>query len=290
MTEETLRTLDRLRLAPLDAVLEGLAGEHVGRRKTSAVEFDDFRSYAPGDDFRQIDWNAYARLGELFVKTSLEQANVTMSLLLDRSGSMWYGKPSKIRYGERLAAALGALALARFDSVRIFALGGRNASGGVLFQGRTGLSRMLRELGGISLVSDVSLAGALADYNRQAQAGGIAVLISDMLTPPAEDEAAVAGLAARSLRALLIQVNDTAELVPDVGGTVELEDVETQRRMVLTVTASVREQYLDRVRARTERLAALCRRYHVIYARVDTAIPPARLLTDRFRREGFLQV
>jgi len=39
-----------------------VSGQATGNRKSkskgSSVEFSDFREYAPGDDFRRIDWNA----------------------------------------------------------------------------------------------------------------------------------------------------------------------------------------------------------------------------------------
>lgn len=45
---------------------------HTGGRRSratgSSIEFADHRAYSPGDDFRQIDWNIYARSNQLFVK------------------------------------------------------------------------------------------------------------------------------------------------------------------------------------------------------------------------------
>ncbi|MGE5701267.1 MAG: DUF58 domain-containing protein, partial [Clostridia bacterium] len=47
------------------------SGTHAGKRRSkqlgSSLEFADYRSYAPGDDLRQLDWNAYGRSGKLFV-------------------------------------------------------------------------------------------------------------------------------------------------------------------------------------------------------------------------------
>src|SRR5205823_5309997 len=103
LDEDVLRQIERLSLADRGALTDGLMGEHGGRRKTQAIEFADYRGYVPGDDFRLIDWNAYARLGELFVRTSLAQENVTLTLLLDCSRSMDWGRPNKLRYAKRLA-------------------------------------------------------------------------------------------------------------------------------------------------------------------------------------------
>ncbi|MBI4342450.1 MAG: DUF58 domain-containing protein, partial [Candidatus Omnitrophica bacterium] len=46
-----------------------LGGRFPINRRGSSVEFADYTSYSPGDDIRAIDWNLYARLDRLFVKT-----------------------------------------------------------------------------------------------------------------------------------------------------------------------------------------------------------------------------
>ena len=67
-------------------------GSGAGLRRSVAagtsVEFADFRTYAPGDDFRRVDWNAYARLGKLFLRIYVAEENATATLFLDCSGSM----------------------------------------------------------------------------------------------------------------------------------------------------------------------------------------------------------
>src|SRR5947209_4649639 len=106
-----LRQLESLSLAARGVATGGVSGEHASRRKASSVEFADYRGYVPGDDFRMIDWNVYARLGELCLKLTQARENVTLHLLLDASQSMEWGEPSKFLFARRLAAALGVVAL-----------------------------------------------------------------------------------------------------------------------------------------------------------------------------------
>src|SRR5215470_13131735 len=68
LQETFVRRLERLNVLTRGLVRQGLAGEHRSRRHASSAEFADFRKYVPGDDFRRIDWNAYARLDGLFLK------------------------------------------------------------------------------------------------------------------------------------------------------------------------------------------------------------------------------
>ena len=123
-TSEFLHKLEALGLA----TRQSLAGPGIGPRRSPrlgmSVEFSDFRNYAPGDDYRRIDWNAYARLERLFLRLYRAEENLTVSLLLDTSRSMAWGEPSKFDLACRVAGALAYLALLRYDRVGAFALGG----------------------------------------------------------------------------------------------------------------------------------------------------------------------
>ncbi len=76
-----------------------------------------------GDDLRFIDWNTYARLDKLFLKMFLEEDDLHFYALIDASGSMDFGTPTKLEYAKQLAAALGFIGLVRGDRVKIETLG-----------------------------------------------------------------------------------------------------------------------------------------------------------------------
>jgi uncharacterized protein (DUF58 family) len=52
------------------------------------MEIHDFRSYQPGDDLRQIDWNAVARTGELILRVRQDEVSPRVEVVLDASRSM----------------------------------------------------------------------------------------------------------------------------------------------------------------------------------------------------------
>ena len=85
LDEEFLRRLERLSLFAQRSVKAGLIGEHHSVRKASSFEFADYRHYVPGDDFRRIDWNAYGRLEQLFLKLTEAKEDVAVHLLIDSS-------------------------------------------------------------------------------------------------------------------------------------------------------------------------------------------------------------
>ena len=64
------------------------AGERRSPRAARSPEFSDFRPYVSGDDFRQIDWSAYARFEKLMLRLYVAEEEACLNLVLDSSGSM----------------------------------------------------------------------------------------------------------------------------------------------------------------------------------------------------------
>ena len=130
--------------------------------KGQSVEFADFRNYVAGDDLRFVDWNTYARLDRLFLKMFLEEEDLHFYTLIDASGSMDFGTPTKLAYAVQLAAALGFVGLVRGDRVKIETLGQPAPGPAPVFRGRRSLWRMLDHLEGIQ-----AAANHLAGRRRQ---------------------------------------------------------------------------------------------------------------------------
>ena len=51
-------------------------------------EFDQHKPYQQGDDYRQIDWNATARMPQPYIKKAYEEKEMNAVLLADLSRSM----------------------------------------------------------------------------------------------------------------------------------------------------------------------------------------------------------
>src|SRR5512138_628234 len=128
-SEAFLRRLERLALVARRASAGQTQGERRSPKRGQSVEFSDFRPYVAGDDFRRIDWNAYARLERFFIKLFVEEEDLAVHLLVDTSWSMRWGSPQKLWYAARVAGALGYIALAGLDRVTVTAVG-RNISNG----------------------------------------------------------------------------------------------------------------------------------------------------------------
>src|SRR5258708_22709179 len=118
----TLQRLDNLALITRKAMATGRPGRRRSPLAGSSMEFSDYRRYAPGDDFRRIDWRAYARLERLFLRVFEAEENITVTILIDCSTSMYHGTPAKSDLAITLAAALAYIAHKCEDSIIIGAL------------------------------------------------------------------------------------------------------------------------------------------------------------------------
>jgi uncharacterized protein (DUF58 family) len=113
-----LKTLEELTLLSRDDLSGVVGADHRSRTLGPGLEFSDYRRYSSGDDPRSLDWNAYLRLGKLFLKTYRTEERIPIRLLIDCSESMQCD-PSKFSYALHLSAAFSYLALLHLDTVAI---------------------------------------------------------------------------------------------------------------------------------------------------------------------------
>ncbi len=66
----------------------GKIGEVRSSSTGSSMELHDFRLYHPGDDLRQLDWNAVARTGELVLRVRQDEVSPRIEVVVDASRSM----------------------------------------------------------------------------------------------------------------------------------------------------------------------------------------------------------
>jgi len=251
-SDELLSRLRHVILRSRRRTATGLSGEHRSLRKGPSPEFADFKPYAVGDDFRRIDWRAYARHDALYVRESETTTEFDIHLLVDVSRSMdWSSNddlPTKLRHGLRLVGALGYLSLWHFDRVAITPVG---SNAGRVFgpaQGRSNIIPMLRYLERIQSRSEADLAHAISHYVFRKRRSGIMVIVSDFLS---EDllrlESTIHGAAALGWQTLLVQIVDPAEDDParheTDASTTEIMDVETGTRMLVSHTPPSLSQY-----------------------------------------------
>lgn len=283
--ESLLRRLERLSLATR-RTLSGSpnSGEHPSRQRLPASIFSEHRPYSPGDDYRHVDWNAYARHEQIVVKLGEAEQDINVHVLIDHSRSMAWGSPAKLVAAQQLAAAIGYIALAHSDRVQITSFGaGATASFGPA-QGKGRAIEMLRFIGSIRAAERTEFTRTLQAYARQHERGGLLAICSDLLTTPAESlDDLLRAFAPPRWQILVLHTLDPRELVPVRGGAVEVEDAETGERVPLTLDEATLAAYTRNVADWQAQIASACARRGATYARISTDWPLEKAVVPYLR-------
>jgi uncharacterized protein (DUF58 family) len=295
--EAFLRRLERLSLQA-QRTLRGQpsGGEHLSRHQLPATIFNEHRPYSAGDDYRYVDWNAYAHQEEIFVRLGEIEQSIGVHLLLDISRSMAFpaapprrsGLPSKIHAAKRLIAALGYLALAHHDRLHVAPFGASALPPFGPAQGKDRLIELLRFVESVQPDQPTALTHALSDYAKQHTRGGLLVLCSDLLVPEGL-EPALRALPPPRWQTLVLHILDPLELKPELNGPLELEDAETGQRLALTLDTALVAAYQRNVAAWQDRIANTCAQRGATYAQVLTDWPLERQVVPYLRARRILR-
>jgi uncharacterized protein (DUF58 family) len=285
--EAFLRQLERLLLLLKAPVRGGLKGGRRSVKRGQSVEFADYRDYSLGDDLRQLDWNVFARLERLFVKLFIEEEDVTVTFLIDASASMAAGRPEKLLFAKRAAAALGYIGLASEDRVVVASLSGRVARRQSALRGSGRVFRLLSNLSSISVTEGpTDLLAAARHAAAQLTGRGVVVLISDLLDPAADR--VIRDLAGTGSELIVLHVLSPQELDPVLEGDLRLVDAETGDGVDVTVDLATIDGYKARLAAWREGFAELARKRRASYVDLSTDVPLAELVFAELRRRRVL--
>jgi uncharacterized protein (DUF58 family) len=180
---EFLARLERLTLTERRPIPGPAAGPRRSPRHSASVEFADFRDYSPGDDFRRVDWNAYARLERLFLRLYRAEEMTAVTIFLDHSRSMAFGDPSKVLSAARIGAIMATIALSGYDSVAVAGWGGAIDEYVPPRRGKAAIPDIWRRLAALVTVeAPATDFDALRQIGRYRRGRGISVVLSDLLT------------------------------------------------------------------------------------------------------------
>lgn len=271
LSADEARTLDRLVLAGCAASpAAGASGLRHARSRGFGIEFQDYRRYQPGDDPRSIDWTVEARLRQLVVRVCRADGHLRLHLLVDISGSMVLGTPSKLACAAKIAAALGYLAVERRDTVGIATFNDAIRSHLPPAAGRRQVFRIFDVLRTAEAGGQSRISGALMDYGGVARGGGLAVVLSDFFQPDGVLDG-LRYLLYCGLTPAVVQVVAAEELQPDIEGDVDLVDIEDPAAGALTVDAAAVAAYQQGLARTQADLVEFCGRHGMPCVRIQSS-------------------
>lgn len=280
-------------LTPLDlkarTIVEGfISGLHRSPFHGFSVEFAEHRPYNQGDDFKHVDWKAFAKTERFYVKRYEAETNLRAHVVLDVSSSMYFkhfAEWTKLRYAVHIAASLiymmnrqrDACGLITFDE-KIRKYFPSKSSGSHV---RLLFSELEQELSDEATMSKEQRGSASADALHQLAENlkqrSFVIILTDLFENADAHENLISSI--RHLRhqkheVLLFNIlehKSERELdFPD--GKFLFEDMETGSEMEI-VPAQVRDDYRQKVQEYTQAFKIACNEAKADFEEIDTQSP-----------------
>ncbi|HMC65492.1 MAG TPA: DUF58 domain-containing protein [Gemmataceae bacterium] len=265
-------------------------GSLMAQRRTmqlgGGIEFADHREYLPGDDFRYIDWNLFARHDSLLLKRFQEEEDLHVYFLLDCSRSMTVGEPAKFDFARQVTAALAYIALADLDRIGVVAFADDIVADFPLTRGKGRILSLLKFLENLpARGTNTDLARVVSGFVHRSQRRGLVIVVSDLYDPNGF-ERGLDLLRHRRYEPHVVQIHDRAEADPDMLGDLELIDLETESARKVTVTERNLRQYRKLFESFQQSVQHYCNQYGLGCTRTSTEVPFDELILKMMRMAG----
>ncbi len=229
------------------AVRDNQVGNYRSPLRGRGFEFDQHRRYQHGDDYRQIDWNATARMRHPFVKMDFEEKELSVVIIADLSRSMEFASvdQSKRELLVRVAAALAFSATS--DNMKVGLLG---------FTDRIEVDLPLKKGSGqtwkiVESLWDVKPSSIKTDFSlpfdylfTRLKTSTLLFLISDLIQVEDALHSPALRHVARKHDLIPVIIEDNwEEALPGGRGFLRLHDAETGGTMVFDLTRKKKRLY-----------------------------------------------
>lgn len=254
-------------------------GLHRSRRTGVGVEFEQYRHYVAGDDPKRIDWKLFARTGKHQIKESTSESQLTVTMLLDLSGSMNYAESdfTRLQIAKILLASLGYMAYIQNDNVQLGVIqkgeisllvpAGKQAFRNVLYQ----LENL--KAGGKLDFSNINN-GVIATKQKE-----LIVVVSDLFSDDLDFANEIKSWAMPGKEIIVLQLLGQKELDPDFKEMHRFRDLETGKELELSA-GNIREKYKVSFQNYLSEIGKVLTDKHIHYSRFTFDTPVAEILTQ----------
>jgi hypothetical protein len=149
------------------------------------------------------------------------------------------------------------------------------------------MSGLLNYLDAIEGKGDTDLDLSLRAYTVRAREPGLAILISDLLTP--RFESGISRLLDRHFEVVVLHVLAPEEAQPPMSGDLTLIDRESRAEVPITLNQEAVERYRRRFAEWSASIERFCGRHQVMYQRLFSNDRLEHVLFDTLRKRGVLR-
>ena len=250
-TKELLKKVRKIEIKTRRLSNNVFGGEYHSTFKGRGMTFSEVRSYQFGDDVRSIDWNVTARYNEPFVKVFEEERELTMMLVVDISGSEYFGTnlQSKKEIITEIAATLAFSATQNNDKIGLLLFSDQMELFIPPKKGRSHVLRIIRELLEFKPTGkNTDLVEALKYASSVMKKKAIIFVLSDFMTDGYQQTLKI--LSGKHDVTGIRIYDEREKEIPNLG-LVQMLDAETgEMMMVNTGAKSVRTAYAKYFRER----------------------------------------
>ena len=243
-TKELLKKVRKIEIKTRRLSDHMFGGEYHSTFKGRGMTFSEVRQYQFGDDVRSIDWNVTARYNEPYIKVFEEERELTLMLIVDISGSEFFGTESQFKNEivTEIAATLAFSALQNNDKIGLILFSDEIELFIPPKKGKSHVLRIIRELIEYkpnSKKTDVAM--ALKYFSNVIKKKAIVFVLSDFITSGYRDTLKIVS---NKHDVTGIRVYDkNEEQIPNLG-VVQMQDQESgEYLLVNTSSKSVRNHY-----------------------------------------------
>lgn len=252
-TKELLKKVRKIEIKTRRLSDHIFGGEYHSTFKGRGMTFSEVRQYQFGDDVRSIDWNVTARYNEPFVKVFEEERELTMMLMVDVSGSEFFGTVDRFKRVvlTEISATLAFSALQNNDKVGLILFSDEVELFIPPKKGKSHVLRIIRELLEFEPRSHrTDISGALKFLSNVLKKKSIVFVLSDFMAEDYDHNLRITG---RKHDLTGIRVYDPMESHLPKLGVVSMQDAETgEVRWVNTLSKKVRDAYAENYRAHVD--------------------------------------
>jgi len=263
------------------------AGEYHSAFKGRGMTFSEVREYQYGDSIKQIDWNVTARFNHPYVKIFEEERELTVILLVDVSGSKFFGTNQQLKKDliAEIAAVLSFSAIQNNDKIGVILFSDKVEKFIPPKKGKKHILRIITELLNFNPQSSgTNITEALRYFTNAVKKKSTAFLISDFIDNNYEQALSIAN---NKHDIIAVRIFDRREKeLPNIG-LVNMLDAETNKKLLIdTSNANVRYKYKKWMQNLENELNITVKKAGVDIISVETGGDYIKPLLNLFKRRG----
>ncbi len=266
-----LSQLNRFNIIIRKKVTSSYTGSRRSEAKGHGNIIKDYRMYTPGDDIRRIDWKIFARTDHLYVKQYEEEKNLMSHIIIDKSSSMGFGAPTtKFEYASMIGVGFAFLALKENEKFKLSTFSDDYES----LQPRKGMGQLasiVEHLNRVKPKGKTLLDKTLFRYRSELHSKSMITLISDFLMPINEIKEGLRVIAKHEVNVVMVLHPD--EINFPIDGDYRLHDSETNSVLKVSISPSMRAEYMKRLKEHMLNVEDECRKLGIKFALGTTDKP-----------------